>query len=146
MHYQHCDVQLFYIKKKPKIRKLVNKLSLLLQLSLVTLALLETLVDSNCEDVLLTLVFKPLIPCSHVMLSQRSRLTHLDPFAKSATKFLSLIPRIGNNKLVTFCKSFFFNYFWPNVYIKDKITLTECFVILLLLKYMFFFNFVNYNR
>lgn len=65
------------------------------RLSLVTLALVETLVDSNCEDILLALVFSPLIPCSHVMLSQRSRLTRVDPFAKSATKFLSLIPRVG---------------------------------------------------
>lgn len=82
-------------ENKRVIDCLIQRINASYRLSLVTLALLETLVDSNCEDVLLTLVFKPLIPCSHVMLSQRSRLTHLDPFAKSATKFLSLIPRIG---------------------------------------------------
>lgn len=60
---------------------------------MVTLALFETLVDLNCEDVMLELCLASLAPCSHVMLSQRRRLLRdLDPFGRSAEKFLSLSP------------------------------------------------------
>ncbi|XP_014216802.1 UPF0518 protein AGAP011705 isoform X2 [Copidosoma floridanum] len=63
------------------------------RLTLVTLALFETLVDLNCEDVMLELCFGALAPCSHVMLSQRRRLLNdLDPFGRCADKFLSLAP------------------------------------------------------
>ncbi|XP_058788639.1 FHIP family protein AGAP011705 isoform X2 [Phymastichus coffea] len=63
------------------------------RLSMVTLALFETLVDLNCEDVMLELCLGALAPCSHVMLSQRRNLLHeLDPFGRCAEKFLSLTP------------------------------------------------------
>lgn len=59
----------------------------------MTLALFETLVDLNCEDVMLELCLGALAPCSHVMLSQRRRLLRdLDPFGRCAEKFLSLGP------------------------------------------------------
>ena len=60
------------------------------QLSIVTLALFETLLDLNCEDVMLKLCLSDLLPCSHIMLSQRSRLRELDP--RGAEKFLCLTP------------------------------------------------------
>lgn len=53
----------------------------------------ETLVNLNCEDVMLELCLGALNPCSHVMLSQRSRLRDVDPFGRAAEKFLSLTPR-----------------------------------------------------
>lgn len=53
----------------------------------------ETLVNLNCEDVMLELCLSALNPCSHVMLSQRSRLRDVDPFGRAAEKFLSLTPR-----------------------------------------------------
>uniref|UniRef100_A0A8D8VMM9 UPF0518 protein v1g243165 n=2 Tax=Cacopsylla melanoneura TaxID=428564 RepID=A0A8D8VMM9_9HEMI len=77
---------------------LIQRINSSYRLSLVTLALIETLIDSNCEDIILALVLRPLIPCSHIMLSQRTRLTHVDPFAKSAHKFLTLIPQLGESE------------------------------------------------
>lgn len=59
----------------------------------MTLALFETLINLNCEDVMLELCLGALNPCSHVMLSQRSRLRDIDPFGRAAEKFLSLTPR-----------------------------------------------------
>lgn len=58
----------------------------------MTLALLETLVDLNCEDVMLELVLRHLVPCSHVMLSQRRRVRDLSQYCLSAARFLSLSP------------------------------------------------------
>lgn len=61
-------------------------------LCVITLSLFRTLLDFNCEDVMLHLIFKYLIPCTHVMVSQRCRVREIDLFGKSAEKFLSLIP------------------------------------------------------
>uniref|UniRef100_A0A1B6LZW6 FHF complex subunit HOOK-interacting protein C-terminal domain-containing protein n=1 Tax=Graphocephala atropunctata TaxID=36148 RepID=A0A1B6LZW6_9HEMI len=76
------------------IDSLVQRIKATSRLCLVTLALLETLVDLNCEDVMLELVLRHLVPCSHVMLSQRSRVRHVDPYCRSADKLLSLAPNI----------------------------------------------------
>lgn len=63
------------------------------QLCLVTLSLFWTLVELNCEDLMIALVFQYLTPCTHVMLSQRSCLTQPpDPAAKSSLKLVHLIP------------------------------------------------------
>ncbi|XP_020287786.1 UPF0518 protein GJ17503-like isoform X2 [Pseudomyrmex gracilis] len=72
---------------------LIKRISSRSRLCLVTLALFETLVNLNCEDVMLELCLGALNPCSHVMLSQRSRLRDVDPFGRAAEKFLSLTPR-----------------------------------------------------
>lgn len=53
---------------------------------------METILDLNCEDVMLELVLKYLVPCTHIMLSQRSRIKQIDFYCKSADIFLSLIP------------------------------------------------------
>lgn len=66
---------------------------MLFQLCIVTLALFETLIDLNCEDVMLELCLASLSPCNHVMHSQRRRLRDIDPFARAADKFLSLTPK-----------------------------------------------------
>lgn len=63
---------------------------IIFQLCLVTLALFETLVDLNCEDVMLELVLRYLVPCTHVMLSQRRRIGDLEPYCRSADKLLGL--------------------------------------------------------
>ncbi|XP_077559186.1 FHF complex subunit HOOK-interacting protein 1B-like isoform X2 [Haemaphysalis longicornis] len=62
------------------------------RLCLVTMALFRTLLDFNCEDIMLELVLKYLVPCSHVMVSQRSRVCDIDLYSCAAEKFLSLIP------------------------------------------------------
>lgn len=61
-------------------------------LSTVTLALFNTLIDLNCEDIMYQLVFRYLVPCTHVMVSQRRSVRDLDIYGKSAEKFLSLRP------------------------------------------------------
>ncbi|CAH0562283.1 unnamed protein product [Brassicogethes aeneus] len=63
------------------------------QLSLVSLAVFESLVDLNCEDIMLELVFKFLQPCLHLMLSQRHILLPLDPLCQSFEKLLGLAPK-----------------------------------------------------
>ncbi|XP_039295133.1 UPF0518 protein GI14169 isoform X2 [Nilaparvata lugens] len=70
------------------------------RLCVVTLSLLETLVELNCEDVMLELVLRHLVPCTHVMLSQRPRVAHVDPYCRSAEKFLSLAPAIPRHEPV----------------------------------------------
>ncbi|KAJ8676253.1 hypothetical protein QAD02_012039 [Eretmocerus hayati] len=72
------------------IRRIASQQS---RLCLVTLALFETLVELNCEDVMLELCLAALAPCSHVMLSQRRRLLRdLDPYGRGAERFLQLAP------------------------------------------------------
>lgn len=56
------------------------------------MGLFETLINLNCEDIMLELCLGALSPCSHVMLSQRRRLRDIDPFGRAAEKFLSLTP------------------------------------------------------
>uniref|UniRef100_A0A670ZJV7 FHF complex subunit HOOK-interacting protein 1B n=1 Tax=Pseudonaja textilis TaxID=8673 RepID=A0A670ZJV7_PSETE len=62
------------------------------RLCMVSLSLFRTLIGLHCEDVLLQLVLRYLIPCSHVMLSQKRAVKELDLYGKAAAKFLSLIP------------------------------------------------------
>ncbi|NXL68758.1 F16A2 protein, partial [Chordeiles acutipennis] len=63
------------------------------QLCMVSLSLFRTLLSLNCEDVMLQLVLRYLLPCSHVMLSQKRAVRDLDIYGRTAAKFLSLIPR-----------------------------------------------------
>ncbi|KAM9802716.1 FHF complex subunit HOOK-interacting protein 1B isoform 1-T3 [Syngnathus typhle] len=62
------------------------------RLCMVSLSLFRTLVSLNCEDIMLQLVLRYLLPCSHVMLSQRRAIRETDMYGKCADKFLSLIP------------------------------------------------------
>ncbi|KAK9890137.1 hypothetical protein WA026_008944 [Henosepilachna vigintioctopunctata] len=62
------------------------------QLVLVTLSLFDTMIDLNCEDLMLELVFQYLQPCLHLMLSQRKNLLLLDPYCNSFEKLLLLSP------------------------------------------------------
>ncbi|XP_068984857.1 FHIP family protein AGAP011705-like isoform X3 [Bombus flavifrons] len=71
---------------------LIQRISSRSRLCIVTLGLFETLVNLNCEDIMLELCLGALSPCSHVMLSQRRRLRDIDPFGRAAEKFLSLTP------------------------------------------------------
>jgi hypothetical protein len=62
------------------------------ELCLVSLSLFETMVNLNCEDIMLELVFQHLQPCLHLMLSQRRMLLPLDPHCQSFEKLLNLAP------------------------------------------------------
>ncbi|XP_021344716.1 FTS and Hook-interacting protein-like isoform X2 [Mizuhopecten yessoensis] len=61
-------------------------------LCVVSLSLFKTLIDKNCEDVIFQLILRYLIPCTHVMVSQRRAVKDVDLYGKSAEKFLSLRP------------------------------------------------------
>lgn len=62
------------------------------QLSLISLALFETLINLNCEDIMLELVFQHLKPCMHLMTSQMKLLNDFDPYCQNVEKFLMLTP------------------------------------------------------
>ena len=58
----------------------------------MTLQLFETLVSLNMEDVMVSLVFRHLTPCTFLLPSFRSKLNALDPHGRAAHKLLSLVP------------------------------------------------------
>uniref|UniRef100_H3A7R9 FHF complex subunit HOOK-interacting protein 1B n=1 Tax=Latimeria chalumnae TaxID=7897 RepID=H3A7R9_LATCH len=62
------------------------------RLCMVSLSVFRTLLSLSCEDIMLQLVLRYLIPCNHVMLSQRRAVKDLDFYGKTADKFLSLVP------------------------------------------------------
>ncbi|XP_043196541.1 FHF complex subunit HOOK interacting protein 1B-like [Amphibalanus amphitrite] len=74
------------------IDTLVQRIAATSRLAVATLSLLHTLLNLNCEDVLLELVLRHLLPCSHLMASQRSRVTETDLYGAGARRLLSLIP------------------------------------------------------
>nr|XP_024657221.1 protein FAM160A1-like [Maylandia zebra] len=55
-------------------------------------ALFRTLIGLFCEDVMLQLVFRYLIPCSHLSRKQRCFLKQRDCYSSSAASFLLLMP------------------------------------------------------
>ncbi|MBN3312006.1 F16A2 protein, partial [Atractosteus spatula] len=71
---------------------LLTRISSNSRLCMVSLSLFRTLLSFNCEDLMLQLVLRYLLPCTHVMLSQRRAIREPDLYGKSADKFLSLIP------------------------------------------------------
>ncbi|KAG7486328.1 hypothetical protein JOB18_029492 [Solea senegalensis] len=71
---------------------LVSRVNTPFQLGTVSLALFRTLIGLFCEDVMLQLVFRYLIPCSHLSRKQLSSLKQRDCHASSATSFLLLMP------------------------------------------------------
>ncbi|KAL4713026.1 hypothetical protein ACJJTC_014660 [Scirpophaga incertulas] len=62
------------------------------QLSLVSLSLMETLIDLNCEDVMIELVFKYLLNGHHLMASHRHKISDPTPYREAAIAFLALSP------------------------------------------------------
>uniref|UniRef100_A0AAY4D2D5 FHF complex subunit HOOK-interacting protein 1B n=1 Tax=Denticeps clupeoides TaxID=299321 RepID=A0AAY4D2D5_9TELE len=71
---------------------LLTRISSNSRLCMVSLSLFKTLLYLNCEDFMLQLILRYLLPCTHVMLSQRRAVKETDMYGKSADKFLSLIP------------------------------------------------------
>ncbi|KAG5852405.1 hypothetical protein ANANG_G00062060 [Anguilla anguilla] len=74
------------------LNTLLARISSNSRLCMVSLSLFRTLLALNCEDLMLQLVLRYLIPCTHVMLSQRRAVKETDIYGKSADRFLSLIP------------------------------------------------------
>ncbi|XP_048826066.1 FHF complex subunit HOOK interacting protein 1A-like isoform X2 [Brienomyrus brachyistius] len=71
---------------------LVCRINTPFQLGTVSLALFHTLLGLHCEDVMLQLVLRYLIPCSHITLNQRGALKERDCYSVSAARFLALTP------------------------------------------------------
>ncbi|XP_058496975.1 FHF complex subunit HOOK-interacting protein 1A [Solea solea] len=71
---------------------LVSRINTPFQLGTVSLALFRTLIGLHCEDVMLQLILRYLIPCNHIMLSQRRVLRERDCYSVSAAKILALTP------------------------------------------------------
>jgi len=77
---------------KPIIDIMVSRLALQSQLSTVSLSFFETLIGLNCEDVMLWLIFKHLIPQTAFLPSQRPTIRHPDIHGRAAEKLLRLTP------------------------------------------------------
>ena len=58
----------------------------------MTLSFFETLVGLNCEDVMLWLIFRHLIPQTAFLPSQRPTIRHPDIHGRGAEKLLQLTP------------------------------------------------------
>ncbi|KAM6909229.1 FHF complex subunit HOOK-interacting protein 1A-like [Xenentodon cancila] len=71
---------------------LVSRVNTPFQLGTVSLALFRTLIGLFCEDVMLQLVFRYLIPCRHLSKKQRCSLKQRDCHSSSAASFLLLMP------------------------------------------------------
>ncbi|KAM9335760.1 FHF complex subunit HOOK-interacting protein 1A-like [Symphorus nematophorus] len=71
---------------------LVSRVNTPFQLGTVSLALFRTLIGLFCEDVMLQLVFRYLIPCSHLSRKQHCALKQRDCYSSSAASFLLLMP------------------------------------------------------
>ncbi|XP_061626953.1 FHF complex subunit HOOK-interacting protein 1A isoform X1 [Phyllopteryx taeniolatus] len=71
---------------------LVSRINTPFQLGIVSLALFRTLIGLHCEDVMLQLILRYLIPCNHMMLSQRRVVRERDFYSASAAKILALTP------------------------------------------------------
>ncbi|XP_031719022.1 protein FAM160A1 isoform X3 [Anarrhichthys ocellatus] len=82
--YQHESVHI--------LDTLVSRINTPFQLGTVSLALFRTLIGLYCEDVMLQLILRYLIPCNHMMLSQRRVVGERDCYSVSAAKILALTP------------------------------------------------------
>uniref|UniRef100_H2LU90 FHF complex subunit HOOK interacting protein 1A n=1 Tax=Oryzias latipes TaxID=8090 RepID=H2LU90_ORYLA len=71
---------------------LVSRVNTPFQLGLVSLSFFRTLIGLYCEDVMLQLILRYLIPCNHMMLSQRRVVRERDFYSASAAKILALTP------------------------------------------------------
>ncbi|XP_074849279.1 FHF complex subunit HOOK-interacting protein 1A [Carettochelys insculpta] len=71
---------------------LTSRINTPFQLCVVSLALFRTLIGLHCEDVMLQLVLRYLIPCNHTMLSQRWAVRERDCYSVCAAKLLALTP------------------------------------------------------
>ncbi|XP_032916919.1 FHF complex subunit HOOK interacting protein 1A isoform X2 [Catharus ustulatus] len=71
---------------------LTSRINTPFRLCVVSLALFRTLIGLHCEDVMLQLVLRYLIPCNHMMLSQRQAVKERDCYSVSAAKLLALTP------------------------------------------------------
>lgn len=63
-------------------------------LCMVTMALFDTLLGLHCEDLMLELILKYLLPGKHVPISYRHKINKIDPYTNAAELFLDLTPEV----------------------------------------------------
>jgi len=71
---------------------LISRIKSSSQISIVTLALFETILSFNIEDVMFSLIFQYLVPCTFLLPMYRKNVGCPDPQGRAANKFLSLAP------------------------------------------------------
>ncbi|MEE6461303.1 hypothetical protein FKM82_001250 [Ascaphus truei] len=87
--YQHESVHI--------LDTLVSRINTPFRLCVVSLALFRTLIGLHCEDAMLQLILRYLIPCNHMMVSQRWAVRERDCYSASAARFLALTPLGGTS-------------------------------------------------
>lgn len=85
-------ILLYQYEKVHILDTLVSRINTPFRLCVVSLALFRTLIGLHCEDVMLQLLLRYLIPCNHMMLSQRWAVRERDCYSVSAAKLLALTP------------------------------------------------------
>ncbi|XP_030557440.1 UPF0518 protein GJ17503 isoform X2 [Drosophila novamexicana] len=63
-------------------------------LCMVTMALFDTLLGLHCEDLMLELLLKYLLPGKHVPISHRHKINKIDPYLNTTEFFLDLTPDV----------------------------------------------------
>lgn len=61
---------------------------------MVTMSLFDTILSLHCEDLMLELLLKYLLPCQHVPISHRYKVNQTAPFAVASSQFLDLSPEV----------------------------------------------------
>uniref|UniRef100_U5EYG6 FHF complex subunit HOOK-interacting protein C-terminal domain-containing protein n=1 Tax=Corethrella appendiculata TaxID=1370023 RepID=U5EYG6_9DIPT len=64
------------------------------RLCMVTLGLFDTILNLNCEDIMLELILKYLLNCQHVPISHRYKINRIDSLTNSVEYFLNITPEI----------------------------------------------------
>ncbi|XP_039958496.1 UPF0518 protein GJ17503 isoform X2 [Bactrocera tryoni] len=63
-------------------------------LCMVTMALFDTLIGLHCEDLMLELLLKYILPGKHVPISHRHKINRIDPYVNTVEFFLDLTPDV----------------------------------------------------
>lgn len=92
----HALIKLLLVEECERSKKIIDviveRISLGNRLSQVSLSLLQTLIDLRCEDVMLDLVFKYLLPCTFIQPNQTPTLKAYNYGLEAANTLLSCIP------------------------------------------------------
>lgn len=60
---------------------------------------MDTLIDLNCEDIMIELVYKYLLNGHHLMVNHRNQVAEPEPYREAAVAFLGLAPRCCSRPL-----------------------------------------------
>jgi len=78
----------------PIIETLTQRLASNHRQCLAALSLFSTLISINCEDFMFQLILRYLIPCTHMLWTQRNLIRQNEQLVFSADKFLNLTPKM----------------------------------------------------